>query len=493
MWYLLSNASNVLAGMLSLPITARMVTKEQFGILGFFEPLTAIWTALLKFGFQHSILRLYTSSCLGQPQDKRNAFFATLLWVPQACSVAVTLLCFLVLCAVRHFISIPHFGLLLALLFCAQSETSISFCQTFLGAQRLTKIVAGFTTLMRWSATVAVVATVVFVSPTATALQWSRGLATAAVGVFILRTVAQRSAPSVTAFSRPLLGEAVRYGVPMSLTEVSSIVHDQLDRLLLAYYLGYVELGVYHLNYSVAQYLGAVMASSFNPAFAPYANHLYDQCGPMEYRQRIAAIVHPLLYVTAAILAGICAFAPDVVPLFIGTDKARPDLFVIIAFTYALAPLAGTLTYGLALRKKAGVLLGSLVASCVVNLCVNVLLIPRMGLTGAAYATAASFCALWITRLAVTPRGTIPVDRLTSLLRPALIALAAYAVTMGVRAQFGLPMLRIASGGLCFGVVFCSLTLLLDPRIVDSLQMTIVRNVEHRRETPQPRSAVAGI
>jgi len=455
--------------MVSLPITARSLSKEQFGLLGFFEPMSTIWIAILKFGFQHSILRFYSSCCLGDPPESRNAFFATLLWAPQACSAAATIIVVAALCCLHHYIGVPHFGLLLALFIWSQLEASVSLCQTFLGAQRLSHLVAGFSAVMRWAATATAIIAVLFVAPTATALQWSRVVAMSAAGLFIFRAVRRRSTPSVDAFSRPLLGDAVRYGIPMSLTEISSVLHDQLDRLIIAWYLGYVDLGVYHLNYSVAQYVGVVMASSFNPAFAPFANHLYDRSGAAEYRKQVSRISRLLLYATAAVLAGVWVFAPDLVPLFVGRDKARPDLFIIVACTYALAPLAGLLTYGLSLCKRTDVLLGTLVASCTVNLGVNLFLIPRIGVMGAAYATAASFLTLWLSRLAYTPRHTIPLDQLRGLFQPGLVAFTACITTRHLLVPLSAPILRLGVGGLLFMTVFCVLTFLLDRPLADEV------------------------
>jgi len=253
------------------------------------------------------------------------------------------------------------------------------------------------------------------------------------------------------------------------MTEVSAVIHDQLDRIVLAVYLGYAELGVYHLNYCVAQYLGALLATSFNSAFNPFANQIYDASGASEYRMRIKGTVRPLRYASAAIIAGIFAFGSDVVRLMVSGDKARPDIFVIVATTFALLPLAGVLTYGLALRKKANILLVTLLISCAVNLGVNLFLVPRIGVIGAAYATAVSFGSLWLTRLALTPKETIPVESSMDFVKPAISGLVTCMIVMSLDARLSNVVLRLGVGGLVFAVVFSGLAFFLDRELREQM------------------------
>ncbi len=456
-WYLLSNVSLVLAGMVSLPITARKLSKLQYGILGFFDPFSTVWIALLKFGFQHSIIRFYSLSF-----RKRNAFFSTLLWVPQVGSLVLTLVAIALLCATRLLFVIPNFWFILALLCWSQGEAWNSLFQTVLISERLSHVAAGYTSLLRWLTAIFGITTVTLISPTAAGLIWSRVCADLIAGVVVFRTIFKKNTPSISAFERPIFTEALRYGVPMSMTEMASVIHDQLDRIVLVVYLGYVELGVYHLNYSVAQYLGVLLATSFNPAFSPFANQIYDTFGPSEYCRRIKVMFRPLRYASAAILAGVFAFGPDVVRIMISREKARPDIFIIVAATYALMPMAGVLTYGLSLLKKAKTQLITLLASCVINLGANIFLIPRLGVVGAAWATAISFSALWLTRLALTPKETIPLESAMDFVKPAIVGLVTCGTVVVLQVRFNNVVLRLGTGGLVFAVVFCGLALSID-------------------------------
>lgn len=422
-WYTAANLSNVAAGLVSLPVLARLLSAHEFGIMGFFEPLALLWTATLKGGFQHSLLRFYPAD-LGRgrlPPD----FLATLVWWPQATSLGLTSAAGLLLVAWHLWFGVPHFFYLVALLAWCQLESWSSLFLTLLGARRDSGATAGFTIAARWAGVVSTLTALALLERTAIVFQWARVAGGLVVTAVLFAVVARIAPPARSAPERSLLSRATAYGVPMSLSELASVIHDQIDRLLLRAYLPFSAVGLYTLNYSVAQYPGALLASGFSAAFSPVANRTYDSHGAPAFTARAREALRPLLYLAAATLAALIGVSTELLTLVVGNDKASPIVFLWIAATYLMTPAAVALTYGLTLRRRVRALLTTTLLSAAINVSANVLLIPTHGIQGAAIATAISFVFLWGTRLLLTPRELVPLKEVGDVMRPLSAGLVA--------------------------------------------------------------------
>lgn len=446
-WYTAANASSVLAGLVSLPLLARALSAHDFGVLGFFEPLAALWTSTLKAGFQHAVLRFYrTDDCLAVHRPSPR-LLSTLLWWPQALSGSLTLLCAggLTLWHLRW--PFPHYSFLLALLAWCQAEAWFSLFQNLMGARRHSRSVAGFTIVLRWSVVVSTLFAVLSWSPTATAFQWARALSSLVVVLLLFLLIARTTPPTLGSPDRALLRTATSFSLPMSLSEIATVLHAQIDRIILKGHLQFAELGIYALNSSVAQYPGGLISSGFNSAFAPVANRVYDRGGPSAFTERARDAIRPLAYIVWGTIAVIVVTSRDLLAIVIGSDKSVPALFLWISAIYLLGPLAQALTQGLVLERKSRVLFGTLLASLVVNVGANVILIPILGMWGAVAAAVTSFGVLWGLRLVLTPSTLLPADRVSQLVLPVGAAVAAVVAGLAVDRVLLDPIARVAAGG----------------------------------------------
>jgi O-antigen/teichoic acid export membrane protein len=88
-----------------------------------------------------------------------------------------------------------------------------------------------------------------------------------------------------------------------------------------------------------------------------------------------------------------------------GADKtASVPVFVMIGVIYTLDGLFGICGAGLLLHKRSRTVLALTLGSALLNVALNLVWIPRFGVMGAVYATAASFVALNVGRYLTCPR-----------------------------------------------------------------------------------------
>lgn len=187
---------------------------------------------------------------------------------------------------------------------------------------------------------------------------------------------------------RALLRRMMRFGLPTMPAELSLYSLSFIDRILIARMLGLTEAGLYSLAIKVSQSVN-VLVRGFQLAFPPLAYSIVDDD---EARRAYSAVVTWFVAIMALMVTGIWLVAPWIIRIF-----AAPEFFEAHE---AVGPVAaGTALY--ALYMVLLVVLGrtgrtefnfpATVAGVVVNIGLNVLLLPIWGIVGAAVSLCVSY------------------------------------------------------------------------------------------------------
>ena len=231
-------------------------------------------------------------------------------------------------------------------------------------------------------------------------------------------------------WSAPKAVSYARYGFPITLSLILSLGLYTLDRFLIAHFMSEADVGAYQAGFSLASRVVDVLFIWFGAAGVPSMIHALETGGDKalkdEARQQILLIA--LLAFPAVV--GIISLASPLTELLIGEDLRGKAL--------AITPLitVGALLNGLnngyfllpfSLTKKTHLLILAMSAPAIANIALNLFLIPRMGLQGAALAYVLSFgvgiAASWLLGLRAT---ALPVPIFD------LVKIAASAALMGL-------------------------------------------------------------
>jgi O-antigen/teichoic acid export membrane protein len=230
----------------------------------------------------------------------------------------------------------------------------------------------------------------------------SEFVAVLVLGLVVFRAGSGWAAPTLRAFSAPLLVEMLRYGVPMMLGwEVSGIILSLGDRYVIQGLLGPGPLGTYAAAYNLCQYVEAVLVTPWGLAILPIYLRLWEESGELRTRAFLDRSLRYYVLLAMPVVAGLSAIGSDLLTL-LASEKYSAGAAVI---PYVAA---GLIANGAVALTGAGVFIGKrtwmvaryVVLSAILNLGLNVLLIPARGIEGAALATLASYMALlvWMTR-----------------------------------------------------------------------------------------------
>jgi O-antigen/teichoic acid export membrane protein len=192
--------------------------------------------------------------------------------------------------------------------------------------------------------------------------------------------------------SRPELHVMLRYGVPLIPTAVAGWALAFLDRLMLGRLASLDDVG----QYAIAGRLGSVLmfaVTAFALAYSPFILSLYQQDRALEReaRGRAMVLVTTGLLVIAAVLS---LFAREVIAVVAPEfDQAYRVVGLLALGIVAFGTTPMTMT-GLSLARRTGYFARYSLLALAVNVVLNFLLIPPLGMFGAAAATLVAFLVL---------------------------------------------------------------------------------------------------
>ena len=265
---------------------------------------------------------------------------------------------------------------------------------------------------------------------------WHQGARGAVVGNFLgtlavyVVLLAYRRYQLGLQFDRSLLRAMNRFGMPLVPSALALWAINFIDRFFVNQYKGNAELGVYSLAYRIASVIVFVM-TAFQLAWPAFAYSIREDSVA---RRTYSFVLTYLLFFTCWISLAFSALSPWIVRVldnsphhgFARATEAVPLL------CFATAAYAGYTVLAIGIGRARQTQYNWIVsgAAAVVNVVLNVLLIPPYGMVGAAIATLAAYVALFL-GMWLNSRRVYPVPYQWR--RVALVALAAGGLTAVAR------------------------------------------------------------
>ncbi len=197
-------------------------------------------------------------------------------------------------------------------------------------------------------------------------------------------------------FDVELLREMFRFGLPTIPASFAAIVLQLIDRPLLKALAGADAVGIYQANYRLAIPM-MMFVTVFDYAWKPF--FLREAAGPEQEAKKLFSRVMTWFVVGAMVIFLVVAFFMEyIVTMPVGgltlIDASYwGGLFIIpiVLGGYFFHGISTNLLVGPYIAKKTSLLAWSTLSAACVNVLVNILLIPSMGIAGAAWATFAAY------------------------------------------------------------------------------------------------------
>lgn len=192
-----------------------------------------------------------------------------------------------------------------------------------------------------------------------------------------------------------LAKEMAKYGFSLVVGNLAAWILSLSDRYVLQFFRGPQEVGIYSVSYGISEKSIILLTSLFMLASGPLGMSIWEKEGRKRSQEFVSKLTRYYLIVCLPVVAGLSVLARPVVELL--TAPAYYEGFRIVplvALGGFFLGLQQRFQSGLKYYKKTHLIMVSIVASGLLNLGLNVFLIPKYGYIAAAATTLVSYVFL---------------------------------------------------------------------------------------------------
>lgn len=403
--FLSGSSLTLLLGLISFPILTRILTHEEYGIMGLVNTTLFLAVALAKGGLSDGIIRFYKE--YSESNDKLAVFSSTIIIRGLILSLLTALLYISIFPFISGYLNINAryvtiFIIMAVYLFVRPLNIIV------LNMLRVTGKTIFYNSVNIIGKIMSIVLSLLFL------IYLLKGLYGFFVGIILAEIIV-----SIILFSwfisnykvlpNKVSGELavklIKFGTPLLITELSYLLLSYADRYMIVAYHGEEVLGLYSVGYNLASYLSNIIMFSLSYTVVPLYVDIYEKDGKEETEEFLQKCLY---YLIIAIM-----------PVFFGYLAISNDLFITLASvkyasaaTFSPIILLGSLflginyifNAGLYLKKKSMTLLAIMLSAVIINIILNIILLPQYGVMGAAIATLLACIATTITTILLSYR-----------------------------------------------------------------------------------------
>jgi O-antigen/teichoic acid export membrane protein len=199
-------------------------------------------------------------------------------------------------------------------------------------------------------------------------------------------------------FHSPLVRRFWQFGAPLILTALLSTAMHQADRYVLRLFVDMEQVGLYSLAYTIGQ---AINTLCLMPFAAIWSVLVYEIAARPDAREIYVRIFRYFVYGIALIMLGSSLFARPLLSIIVDAQYLQAaDVIPLVCLAYLFFSLHEHFKVPVILAKRTALLPPVFAVATATNIGANLLLIPWLGMTGAALASVVSFAtfsfvALW--------------------------------------------------------------------------------------------------
>ena len=453
--YSLFQLFTIFAGLISFPVLTKSLSTEEYGVLGLITVTLSMLASFGKLGLQHGIIRY-------REDFEKTTFISNVTYLAFAGPFMLSL-ALVVLSLILHqvgYIPSEQVDVVLIVIFLAFSEQIRYFIANYFISIQESSLVAKIRIMGRITTMIFTLSVVVFLLTSAKGFIYGYLVAEIIILSMTFYIAKRRDLfagigwPKVSAkVYKPLL----LFSIPLLGLEMVSMLHAFIDRYLIKYYLEARYLGYYAAYHNMATMLAALLIGGLTTAIVPAYLKTWNEQGREKTQALLNRVFNLLLLMYPILIISLWVVAEELFALLTTQEYvAYAYLLPLIAMGTLLHSAMPVFSAGLKIKKASMTMFYSVVFSAVLNLVLNLIFIPRYGLTAAAATTAVSHVCIAMC-FAYFGSGTLRLKiNFYTLLRSCLYAGVFLLLAGYIQHDINVIqlMLKVGAGILYFGLVF---------------------------------------
>lgn len=213
------------------------------------------------------------------------------------------------------------------------------------------------------------------------------------VGQFVLFVAVNKIKIEKRYFEWPLLKKMLRFALPLVPGVILSWVLSLSDRYMLLYYSSVKDVGLYGAGTRLVTVLN-IFISSINMAYTTFA---YGTKNDNNAKEKYVKVFDLMIFVLSVICFTAALYSREIISLMTAPDYHRSYVIVRdLMFAQLFYGITSIVAYGILFKKKSQYTLFANAGGAIINILLNIWLIPEYGISAAAFTTLTGYCITFI-------------------------------------------------------------------------------------------------
>lgn len=391
-WLMVEKVGNLVVVFIIGVLVARYLGPEQFGIYSFSKSIALSFVVLCGVGLERFVVKDFVHQT-----REREVIFGT-VFVLQLCTAMLSVLIFLVISPIILHEAATFY---LSLIFIAVTAIdAFSVIRYYFQSQVQARATAKVA-MAKIVVSSLIKITLIFYGAPLLYFGFA-ALAEAIVGsIGLVMVLKRRSNITVRVWKtdKAYAFQLLQNAWPMLISGFLTFIYMEVDQILIKYMLGNREVGLFSVSVKLSNiwfFIGSVLCSSLFPAILNA-----KKSNEHVYQERMSKLFRLLVTIALVISVTVFLLSDFIIGTLFGADflAAKGTLQIQIwSVVFVFMGIASTQWFIAEGLQK--LLLQRTITGTIVNLALNLLLIPRLGIVGAAIATlVAQFMASYVSNL----------------------------------------------------------------------------------------------
>lgn len=381
----IGNIATKLISFFLVPLYTNVLTTEQYGIIDLLYTVCTVAYPIITLNISEAVLRF------SMDKDANNSKIMSIANIIIAFSIIIGLLSFPV---INLFDNYRQYSLLFYLYLITLGISQILLCN-LKGKEQLIEYSIGNFIHMLLIGLLNILFLLVF-KMGINGYFWAYIISNIVVSLYA--TIKGNVKDSIFAFSfdKKLFIEMTKYSVVLIPNSFMWWIMNASDRVMVTNILGAQANGIYAVSYKLPSML-TVITSIFTSAWIYSAVNEKDSSDKNEYTSSVFSL---LVSVVLLISSGMIMMIKPFLKIYVSNDYYSSWQFTpYLIIGFSILTLASFLSSSYNVHKDSKGFLFSGTAGAIINVILNFLLIPSIGINGAAIATALSYTSVFIYRI----------------------------------------------------------------------------------------------
>lgn len=385
-------------GFFMIPLYTHYFEPLDYGVLELLDLTSYIIGYVVGMGMGHALLRYY--SYYETESEKKQVTSTALLFTLVWSGIAV-----LILLQFRTFLSVllfdtSHYSLLVGLLVVNLFlGLSINLCRTELRAEQRSIFFVAISLVYTLMALALNIYFVAVLQIGIKGVLYSTLITSSLINAYLVVMTLRKTGITL---SLDKLRKMVRYGIPFIPTSLMLFILNFSDRYFLRVYTDLHTVGLYALGYKIGMIVSILIAGPFNLMWSAYMFQL-EKKG--DAKPIFARVFTYQIFAMLTVALGLSVLSREIIEVI--ADKAYLAAYTVIpliSLSMVLQCSNDVLQTGVLITRKTYTLPFVVGTAAATNIVLNILLIPRYSMMGAAIATALSYGVQVMTTYVVSSR-----------------------------------------------------------------------------------------